>query len=171
MNIYFVRHGDHINSHLTELGKQQSTLCSEYLNKDNHYSKIYASPSSRCIETASIINEKLNLPIEILDALDERENLPDRYPQNASEQEWWDNYMNPSFSFKFPEGAKEFFDRVKNAINYIFKKHEQDENIIIVAHSSVAYAVAFVLSHNTAPLWFRLGHCSVINFELEKPLL
>lgn len=170
MNIYFVRHGDHVNSHLTELGKQQALLCSEYLEKDNHYSMIYSSPSSRCVETANIINDKLDLAIEILDDLNERENLPNLYPQNASEQEWWNNYMNPSFSFDFPEGAKEFFGRIKNVINYIFNKHKKYENIIIVAHSSVAYAIAFALSNNTSPLWFKIGHCSVINFELENLL-
>ena len=102
----------------------------------------------------------------------ERELLKTGKPQNEKEQEWYDNYMNPMFSFDSPEGCKEFLTRnfveFKRIINHHF---ERNENAIIVAHSGTFYCLmAFIngIQKNKNINWYRLGTGNKVYFEINE---
>lgn len=58
----FIRHGEkNFNSYdLSNTGKVQSLLFAKTLNEFNLYVRVFSSPEKRCIETATIINNKIN---------------------------------------------------------------------------------------------------------------
>ena len=110
MVIMFVRHADDVNDVITERGRKRCELMIDY-EEQFEFAKIYSSPAKRCVETAKELTKKFDVEIEIDNDLLEREKLIGKVPKNEKEQAWYDNYLNPEFSFKNPEGCKEFIDR------------------------------------------------------------
>lgn len=169
MIIMFVRHADAKNDKLTKLGKLQCKLM--FKQKENiKFEKIYSSNAGRCIKTAKCFQSKYKLPIEVVDGLTERELLSSDTPQNEKEQAWFDNYMNPLYSSKEPEGCKEFLTRNFIEFKRIVDEHiDKNENVIIIAHSGTFYALmAYVngIRKNHNINWYRVGNCSKIYFEV-----
>jgi broad specificity phosphatase PhoE len=81
MKCYFVRHGQtdfnkeneimgQLDEPLNKTGIAESRALAEKLDLD--FEKIFCSPMQRARQTAEIINEKLNVPIEIHDEIRER---------------------------------------------------------------------------------------------------
>lgn len=171
MIIMFVRHADAKNDKLTKLGRRQCKLALRA--KENiKFDKIYTSNTNRCIKTARCFQLKYKLPVEVLEGLNERELLPSSEPQNEKEREWFDNYMNPLYSSKEPEGCKEFLTRNFIEFKKIIDEHiDKNENVIIVAHSGTLYALmAYVngIKKNRNINWFRAGNCSKVYFEVME---
>ena len=168
MIIEFIRHAEAKGDRLTKLGKLQAKLFAKQ-QEDFKFSKIYCSPMKRCRETAKIINKKQKLPLRIDARLTERETL-NKKPKNKKEQNWYDNYMNPAFSSANPEGCQEFIERVFEFLNEkIFEHYQKNENIIIVSHSGIFYAVmAYFNKHKKGDInWYKIGNCSKVYFEIK----
>ena len=169
MIIMFVRHADAVNDEITDLGYKELEILKEY--KENlKFSKVYTSSASRCRVTADCLVKKLDLPLEVCFNLKERELLREDEPKNAEECDWYDNYLNPNFSSKNPEGCKDFLERNFEVFDKIVKSHkDKNENIIIVAHSGTLYVLlAYIYGYNknnNLP-WRRVGNCSRIYFEV-----
>lgn len=169
MIIMFVRHADALDDKITNLGYKELEVLKEY-KEDLKFSKIYTSSANRCKVTAECLKEKLNLPLEVSLNLKERELLKEDKPTNLQEQIWYDNYLNPGFSSKKPEGCKDFLERNFEVFDKIIKMHkEKNENIIIVAHSGTLYVLlAYIYGYNknnNLP-WRRIGNCGRIYFEI-----
>lgn len=169
MIIMFVRHGDAKNDKLTKIGKKECKLAVKNKEKIN-FSKIYCSVTPRCVKTARYFQLKYKLPLVVLDGLRERELLPNAEPQNEKEKEWFDNYMNPFYSSKEPEGCKEFLTRNFIEFKKIIDEHiDKNENVILVAHSGTLYSLmAYIngIKKNGNINWMRAGNCSKIYFEV-----
>ncbi len=65
------RFGGDYDDHLTELGRNQAQKLS-FKIKSCGIEKIYSSPKIRAAQTASIINKKTGIPVELMDNLRER---------------------------------------------------------------------------------------------------
>lgn len=170
MILMFVRHADAKNDKLTKLGRKQCKLALKDKEKFK-FTKIYSSPANRCVKTARYFQNKYKIPLEILYNMKERELLKTVKPQNEQEQEWYDNYLNPAYSSKEPEGCKEYLTRNFVEFKKIIDTHiENDENAIIVAHSGTLYALyAYIngIAKGKDITWIRIANCSKIYFEIQ----
>lgn len=171
MILLFIRHAEAKNDKLTRFGKKEL----KHLFKEKEtfkFSKIYSSPMNRCVKTAQAFQKKYKLEIEVMEGLRERELLATRKPQNEDEQEWYDNYLNPMYSHKDPEGCKEYLGRVFLQFKKIIDTHiDNNENAIVVAHSGTFYALlAYVngIYKNKNINWYRLGTCDRVYFEINE---
>ena len=168
MILMFVRHGEARGDELTDFGKKQCELMAAQ-DESYVFSKIYCSTAKRCKDTAEYLSKKYNLKIEYLKNIKDRE-LLNHEPQTADEHEWYDNYLNRSYSHKNPEGCLEFLNRNFDEFEKIIKKHNaKNENIILVAHSCTFYAIQeyFSGSGNNEINYYRLGNCSKVYFEIK----
>ena len=171
MIVMFVRHADAKNDKLTELGKKQCDFLFEY-DEEYDFAKIYTSPAKRCIDTANALNKKFNLEIEVEKNLKERDQLENNEPKTEQEQLWYDNYLNPEFENKKPEGCKNYLERTFKAYRKIINNHfDKNENAIIVAHSGTIYTLdAFVngITKGKDIKWLRIGNCSRVYYEIKE---
>lgn len=169
MIILFIRHAEAKNDKLTKLGKKQAKLLGEQ-DEDFKFSKIYCSPTKRCLDTAKAYNKFRKVPLEIDKRLSEREQL-EHVPQTKEEQVWYDNYLNPKFSCGEPEGCKEFLERVYEFLGErIFEHYQKNENIVVVSHSGLYYAFLSYFSKAKKGdniNWYKLGNASKVYFEVK----
>ena len=167
MKIIFVRHGEAKNDKLTMFGKKQAKMIVRELCYEN-ISKIYSSPLERAKRTALIIGEKINIKNIITDErIREREKKTDDLSE-SEKREFDENYLNPKFSRKNPEGCHEYISRISSFLKDVIASNEKDSSILIVAHSSMIYAMAeFFIGKNKSEKinWMRIGNCSKLCFE------
>ena len=166
IRIFFVRHGDASDDKLTKLGKKQAKEITKQLNYEN-IKKIYCSPLKRCLETAKIISKKLNLEIEIINDLKERNKINN--PKNNIEKEVNENYLNYNYINTKYDTCNAFINRSFDAFDKILENHKnRNENILIIAHSSTIYALnAYItgIPSDGNIVWIRAGNCSKICYE------
>ena len=169
MKIMLVRHGQGDEKHLTRLGRNQAKNVVSDLEYED-ITQIYSSPIPRAFQTAQIIAKKLHIPVIVDDRLTEREKLS---PDMTEEEQilYNENYLNPNFSMKNPEGCKEYIERIYSFLDEKIKKSNAEDNILIVGHSSMSYILAsyfFGIKKNKPLVWTRLGNCSKLCFEYNK---
>lgn len=171
MIIMFMRHADAKKDKLTKLGKKQCKLALKDKEKIK-FSKIYCSSANRCVKTARYFQNKYKLPLEISYDLKERELLSTVEPQTEHEKEWYNNYLNPEYSSKEPEGCKEYLTRNFVEFKKIVDEHfGKNENVMIIAHSGTLYALAAYvngIAKGKPITWMRIANCSKICFEITK---
>ena len=171
MIIMFVRHAEDLKDELTERGKKQCDTMIDY-NEEYTFSKIYTSPAKRCVDTAKALNKKFGLEIQVEKDIIEREGLSENTPKNKKEKEWYDNYLNPEYSSKDPEGCKEYLERTHRCFRKIIDAHfDKNENAIIVAHSVTTYALCsfiYGVRPNEDIKWIRVGNCAKLYFEINE---
>lgn len=169
MRIILFRHGERQGDHLTRIGKRNVKIMSRGL-KEFDIKAIFSSPTNRCIETAEILTQKLQLPqFEIRDGLDERWHL-EISPTTKEEQEWWDNYMNLDYRTTKFETCYHYVMRNAKVFEEIKENFNNNDDILIVAHTATAYALlAYVTKKKTGILnWIKIGNCNYLTFELDK---
>lgn len=139
MKIIFVNHGEEslMKGTLTMKGKLQAFFSRQFL-KNEKIDEIFVSPQTRVLQTAKIINKKLNLPLNIIKEFDERGVL--KLTQIANLQdEFAKNYLNYDYENKEFETCKKYIDRVFSGIR---KVREKKLNcVVIVGHNSTLYAI------------------------------
>lgn len=169
MIILFIRHAEAKNDKLTKIGKKQARLLGKQ-QEDYEFSKIYCSPTKRCLDTAKSYNKSRKIPLEIDGRINEREQL-ETAPKTKYEQIWYDNYLNPKFSALEPEGCKEFLERVYEFLHEkIFEHYQKNENFVMVSHSGIFYAVMSYFSKAKKGdniNWYKLGNASKVYFEIK----
>lgn len=170
MRIIFVRHGQDKNDKLTKLGIKQAKMIVNDLIYEK-IAKIYSSPLERTQKTAKIISKYLKISEITLDnRLLERETINDTMTENEI-NEFKINYLNASFSRKNPEGLKEYMQRTFDFLDEIIQNNINDENILIIGHSSLSYilgAYFYGLPKDNILIWTRVGNCSKLCFEYNK---
>lgn len=153
--IYFVRHGrtknndiDKLSSNdklgLTELGKSQvKELHNFFMYKNPKI--ILTSPSPRAIETANILNEKLNIEIKIFEQLKERcfgkyENMlvDDLLIERKKENHKFDDITQDWDNVSEVESDKSVFNRIKDLILQFERNYDE---LIVVTHAGVIKSV------------------------------
>lgn len=165
MRIYFMRHGDYKKESLNKLGKKQVKYSSRYLENMN-ISCVYSSPITRCMESALIANKILKKEIIIDERLREREKIAAM--RTSDNEKWFKNYLNVNYSSKNPEGAKQFFSRISDFVNDIKAKHNDEDSVLVVGHSSTLYALAaYFYEVEDEAVWMAMGNASIVCFETK----
>jgi broad specificity phosphatase PhoE len=148
MKILFVRHGESVDDlenryggwadfSLTEKGRHQlEQSAGRITSLDANFEIIYTSPLKRALESASILSQKINIPVEVFPYVKERNSygllsgmekdwVKHRYPDlvEALEQ---DNYVDGS------ERYDDLVSRVKTSIDLLTSNSLQA--IIVVTH-------------------------------------
>lgn len=149
--------GRNLESHLTDLGREQVTQSSELL-KSIPIHKIYSSPVIRTVETAEIASKILELPFEIDERLFEIElgKLVGLYYDDVISAHgdlfakfYSDNEEENSLLEFEVESFGSVRQRIRHLMNEMIKKHE-NENILFISHLDPIKA-AISLAMNIKP--------------------
>lgn len=184
MHLYVVRHGEtwanaeqrylgSLDPGLTELGRQQAEVLGEYLPKK--LDALVVSPRIRATETASILNEGLKLPVEImacfrernvgvfegLTQADAREQYPQLWSQNITRR--WG--AGPTGG----ESISDVVERVRDGLVELGSKYSS-KAVLLVAHGFVAKVIRALAKGSFSDFydWQLLnGHMLVLeSFEI-----
>jgi len=149
--------GRNLESHLTDLGREQVTQSSELL-KSIPIHKIYSSPVIRTVETAEIASKILELPFEIDERLFEIElgKLVGLYYDDVISAHgdlfakfYSDNEEENSLLEFEVESFGSVRQRIRHLMNEMIRKHE-NENILFISHLDPIKA-AISLAMNIKP--------------------
>jgi len=154
MIIYFIRHGEttgdvedryggDYDDHMTQRGRDQATELAEELTSRG-IQKLFSSPKIRARETAEIVGNKLNLSVEIVDDLRERNaygvltgltktEAKERFPREVEEVKNYKNTINGAESYK------DLLTRVKGALMKIAT--ENDSTVTMISHGGPMRAI------------------------------
>ncbi|MCL1876463.1 histidine phosphatase family protein [Candidatus Saccharibacteria bacterium] len=154
MIIYLIRHGEttgdiedryggDYDDHLTARGRNQAEELADKLTSRG-IQKLISSPKIRARETAEIVNKKLNLPVEIVEDLRERNaygiltgltktEAKQRFPHEVREVKSYKNTIAGA------ENYDKFWTRIEKAIVKIAK--ENFEVVAIISHGGPMRAV------------------------------
>lgn len=159
MKFYIVRHGqteDNVaeivtgqnEGILTEVGVEQARKLGNRL-KNEIIDFVYSSDLARAKDTAQNIVEFFPMSKTIITnkLLRERDNRRDILPISEI------NKDPAGIIFSHIDGAEttqEVFTRIQKAVEFLMSKHDNDDNILIVAHgSSNRLLVAYLLGYDT----------------------
>jgi len=158
MKIYFIRHGQtNANANMTD-GKLTAEIDQPLNNtgiaqahelanqlKNVEFDIIISSPLKRAQQTAEIINQYHNLPLQTDDMWCERQ--VDTYIDANSWHDLFD--FDKNIQIKNCESLHDFFDRVNKVIDKL-KNNYDDKTVAVVSHGGVQhvlYACANNLPH------------------------
>lgn len=184
MHLYVVRHGEtwanaeqrylgSLDPGLTELGRQQAEALGEHLPKN--LDALVVSPRIRATETASILNERLKLPVEIMVFFRERDvgvfegltqaEARERYPQLWSQNitRRWD--AGPTGG----ESISDVVKRVRSGLAELVSKYSSN-TVLLVAHGFVAKVIRALAKEDFSDFYdwqLSNGHMLVLeSFEI-----
>ena len=181
MKIYLVRHGEttgdiedrvggSYDDHLTEKGKNQLKETSKKL-ADKNVEIIFSSPLIRAQESAEIISQDLDCPINIVDGLKERhygvitglikKDAKLKYPE-ALERHHDQSYTHPE-----GEPYQCFYDRVIDAFKEVIDQGYQ--NFVILGHGGSLKCILKFLEENI-PDKIEDGQIIPLDFVLNNEL-
>ena len=182
--IYYVRHGQSTYNAekryagstdvpLSELGLEQAQIAAGIL-EDYAIDHLICSPMLRTRQTAEVINQRLQLPIEIVEDLRElnvgvfetltRAEIEEKYPER------WQQSRHNDY-FKVSHGGESGFDvqqRVFPALDQLIEKYE-GQSILIVAHGFVGRVVYRYFNREISDEQFflySLQNCEVVEYEV-----
>lgn len=155
MHLYFVRHGQTefnkkkiiqggtVNSNLTEQGVEGAKRAGKYL-ADIPFAAAYSSPQQRALDTASYILEENHFPTPVIKTdrrLREIEfgSYDGRTIAEFKEDGYYDIFRDTPQSYSGKEIGGEDYqqvtDRAMAALSNIVNQANEDDHILIVAHS------------------------------------
>lgn len=181
MKIYVIRHG------LTELNKQKKVngqidepLAPEGIEQaktatsliPESIKHIYSSPLIRAVQTAEIVNSKLNHPITIVDAFTEIHmgTLAGKsWEEMESGLELKKKHRTVQFDYKpfGGESASEVKKRVLKFLKRLKNKHKDNE-VLIVTHGGII-RLLYLLEQNKV-VDETEKHASLLTFDIIKIL-
>ncbi|RLC35023.1 hypothetical protein DRH14_01760 [Candidatus Shapirobacteria bacterium] len=152
MNIYFVRHGQSEGNKkkiyqgdgvcLSEKGVNQAKTVAKRL-RNYDIDVIYSSPYLRAKQTAEIISEELNLPVEYWDKLKELkrpsvlEGLEYSHPKAGKIKKIMSENENiADWKYEDGESFNDLLTRAKAIKKHIFKQHKK-QNVVCVLHVQI----------------------------------
>lgn len=148
MKLYFIRHGRqnsslcNVNVSLSKEGIEQAKLLGKRLaGPQFHIEKVYSSQLIRAVETATYVNEQLQVPYESIEGLREisfgqwegksDEEIDLQYKELKQKQA----LMEEDLPYPDGENTKQAYERFFNALAPILESKE--EEVAIVAHGVV----------------------------------
>jgi len=162
-----------LNSPLTEIGITQAEALSEGL-MGKEIEIIYSSDLGRALQTASIISQKLKLPVFKEKRLLERnlgilqgltmEEFRHQYPQDCNV------YQSDDLDYIIPggESIRQCYERYIAGCNEIISKHK-GQKVLIVAHSGIVsclFCHTLQISFNQ-PRSFSLFNAAINVFSIK----
>jgi broad specificity phosphatase PhoE len=161
LNIFIVRHGDTDDSEnkrysdrltpLNEKGKKKAELLGNFLSEYT-IKKIYTSPYVRTLSTATIIQQKCNCSVEIIDELQEKNHGKwTGYTTDEVKLFWPDQYHkcgeNPvDFSPPGGENIKQVQVRTLKSIELIIDNNKGG-NILMVTHGGIIHVLSMYINN------------------------
>ena len=159
--VYLIRHGESegnfsglsqdASSTLTDTGKDQASFVANRIFKFDA-DVIISSSMVRAEQTAKIISDKINKPLEFSDLFVERRRPTEQYGLIKYKDLKWleiekqvkDNFDDPSFHYSDEETFYDLKYRAKKCFEFLESRNEK--NIIVVTHGMfliilTAYAV------------------------------
>ncbi len=172
-NIKNVYQGRSFNSHLTERGKNQSKLLAQVLQKDYSLDVIFTSPLIRAQETAEIIAEYIDAPIEPMEELTEMDfgSLEGKSTSQvrAIFPEVLKTWRKQPSEAQMPGGEKftQVLKRAEEAVEKI--KTDERKSGLIVSHDALLRAMmTILLDKDPDNIWkFELFNCSITEIDLS----
>jgi len=181
MRIYLIRHGEttgdiegryggDYEDHLSDKGKQQAMQLAINL-KNKGIQIIYYSSRIRAKETAQIVNDVLNVKLEIVDDLRERNNYgiltgmtkleaKQKYPEEVEKLS-----KGLRHNVKDSEGYESFRKRVVRGFEKIIKNEEYDV-CAVISHSGPIRCIFREALKLEEPE--HIGDCEVIGLEKKN---
>ena len=146
--VYFVRHGESEgnastiwqdkNSPLTEKGRAQATMLAERI-ATLPIEVIISSTMIRAHQTADILKEKIDVPVEYSELFVERRRPKEQIGHSQdnpgailSGKEVWKNFTLSGYRFSDEENFDDLNTRARNALQHLGAMHE--EHILVVTH-------------------------------------
>ena len=180
MKLYFVRHGQtESNKKGTVTGQIDSPLSTEgieqvkktILEMSDDYSEIYSSDLIRCKQTAEILNQKLNLPIQYDIRLRERHFgslAGKKFKDMDTTGEIREKDKNQQYDYR-PYGGESVEDVRKRLFDFIneLSKKKPKGKVLVVTHGGIIR-----LLHNlmNAEVYGFIENSSVHEFEFPDTL-
>lgn len=187
MKVTFVRHGeteqnkfkiyqDPMKGGLSKIGREQAKKLAKKLSEERFYS-IYCSPSIRARETLEEIRKfHQNTPVVYTPELREME-IGELIGKTINKEEL--SKLGKDFANFKPRGGEsrlELMNRIKNFLNYLYKKHK-GEHILLVTHAGVSRIIK-TISEDRLPEFTptdvgKQDNCAIniLQFEKDKPKL
>ncbi len=135
-----------------EEGIEQSKRLAKYLkNMQNKYNiqKIISSDLERAMQTANIINEELNLPIEYTEKLREMNNGKIAGMLNEEVEKIYPGlyYNTLALDEKYPDGESpiDFYNRIENNFREIINENKDLDTIMLITHSGVINIIYHII--------------------------
>ena len=160
---------------LTETGRKQAALVTEYVLKTYRVDAVYSSPLLRTRETVKKIAEKANVPLQICEGIAEicggeweGKTLPEIAKTYTKDALLWKNDIGNSR----PTGGESFAEvqaRADKALRDIAKTHE-NQNVVIGTHGGVIRCMQChfenkPISYMKEIDWVPNASVSEVNFE------
>jgi broad specificity phosphatase PhoE len=168
VDLYFVRHGESVanltgefsnsgpsNHPLTPKGIEQAQLLAVSL-ASRRIARIYSSPLLRAVQTADLLSQTLQVPVEVTEAL--REWSVGMLEGTSAEQGWIlhrqvqeDWFVQGNLESKIPGGESfvEIRDRFVPFIDALVSDgHSADESVVLVGHGGLYVAMLPVVLRN-----------------------
>lgn len=169
IKLIFIRHGEcnYNTGKLTLRGSMQIKGAIKYLSNEK-IDAIYCSPRTRTLQTANIINSKINVPLFIIKELNERQALTVA-EKFLYKEEYDNNYLNYNYDNEKFETCKDFIDRCIIGLNKIISNAKNNSTILICAHSSTLYGInAFIngIPKDNQIKWLQCSNGAVIKFNI-----
>lgn len=169
IKLIFIRHGEcnYKTGKLTLRGSMQIKGALRYI-KNEKINAIFCSPRTRTLQTANILNAKLNAPLFILKELNERQVLTPA-EEFLHKEEHDKNYLNYNYENDKFETCKDFIDRCLIGLNKIIESSENNSTVLICAHSSTLYAInVFIngLPKDNQIKWLQCSNGAVFKFNV-----
>jgi broad specificity phosphatase PhoE len=156
MKVYFVRHGESTGNKegihqtpetpLSDTGRGQASRVAKRL-KNHKIDLIYSSTHKRAMETAEIISQTIDVPVEYWGDLTELRNpseihnKPVNDPKIAKITELVKkNFGRENFKYSDEETFSELNERVGKVLSHLTKNHKY-QDVICVSHASMTKAV------------------------------
>jgi broad specificity phosphatase PhoE len=161
---------------LTDVGRRQAQQLGERISSQFRPERIVSSKFKRALQTAEIIAAGLQLPLEVVDGLEERDlgYLKGRpwaeRPEASAEAA---NFLNSEEQwFWRPEGGESYEDVRQRAVAVLLALGERSpqQDMVVVSHGAVMLAVWAHLAggHQQARV---PRNCGIMLFEYEKGAL
>lgn len=159
------RYGGDYDDHLTDHGKKEAQELAQKLVGKN-IEKIFCSPKIRAQETASIVNQKLNLTIEIVNDFRERNQygiLTGMVKSEAKQKfpELAENLKNYQNTIEGAESYEDFDKRIYAALEQISEK--DFSTVAIISHGGPIKAIMRRIEFHED---FKIADCGYIEIEM-----
>lgn len=173
MKIYLLRHGHRGKGKdqdvLTKIGKEQARRTALYF-KDKQIEKIICGSYNRAKDTAKLILEELDCPIEYTNEINEQ--MLGIY-EGTSGKDWKEAIKKSGLSEKKfrPQEGENREDAYNRAISFFNKlKKIKENNLLIVSHAGFIsdLITLFLKFPEKKSVHFKTSFCAISFFEIDE---
>jgi probable phosphoglycerate mutase len=171
--VYFVRHGTHsLLAHtlagrmpgvrLSEAGQEQSRLLADRLaaRSGGAIAAVYSSPLERCVETAAPIAARLDLEVQVADALIELDfgDWTGRTFESIKGDPLWPLFNTSRSLTRPPNGElmREAQTRIVSFVDEVRQRHGDEAAVVLVSHGDVIRSALLHYLGMPLDFWLRI---------------